>query len=36
MTDATDMPIWRLHDMTYKLARGYSKEVRAKWTRIRG
>jgi len=35
MTDATDMPIWRLHDMTYKLARGYSKEVRAKWTRIR-
>ena len=27
--------IWRLHDMDYKFARGYSKDVRAKWTRIR-
>ena len=27
--------VWRLHDMTYKFAKGYSKGVRAKWTRIR-
>ncbi|MDG2424651.1 MAG: hypothetical protein P8M22_11805 [Phycisphaerales bacterium] len=27
--------IWRLHDMDYKFAKGYSKGVRAKWTRIR-
>lgn len=27
--------IWRLHDMDYKFARGYSKSVRTKWTRIR-
>lgn len=27
--------IWRLHDMNYKFARGYSKTVREKWTRIR-
>ena len=27
--------IWRLHDMNYKFARGYSKGVREKWTRIR-
>ena len=34
-TTADDMVIWRHHDMDYKLARGYSKVVRAKWTRIR-
>jgi len=34
-TTADDMVIWRHHDMSYKLARGYSKVVRAKWTRIR-
>ena len=27
--------IWRLHDMNYKFAKGYSKVVREKWTRIR-
>ena len=34
-TTAEELPIWRSHDMTYKLARGYSKEVRAKWTKFR-
>ena len=27
--------IWRLTDQTYRLARGYSNEVRAKWEKIR-
>ena len=27
--------IWRFSDQTYRLARGYSKEVREKWTRFR-
>ncbi|MAT80679.1 MAG: hypothetical protein CMJ29_03410 [Phycisphaerae bacterium] len=27
--------VWRLHDMDYKFAKGYSKGVRSKWTRIR-
>ncbi|MCH2133178.1 MAG: hypothetical protein MK116_05445 [Phycisphaerales bacterium] len=35
ITGDHDTLIWRLHDMTYKFARGYSKDVRAKWTRIR-
>jgi hypothetical protein len=30
-----ELVIWREHDMTYKLARGYSKDVRAKWTNFR-
>jgi len=34
-TTDDSMLIWRLHDMNYKLARGYSKDVRTKWTRIR-
>jgi 1,2-phenylacetyl-CoA epoxidase PaaB subunit len=34
-TTAEELPIWRSHDMTYKLARGYSKDVRAKWTNFR-
>lgn len=35
VSDGTEGLIWRLHDMNYKFARGYSKDVRAKWTRIR-
>lgn len=27
--------IWRFSDQSYRLARGYSKEVREKWTRFR-
>ena len=27
--------IWRTHDQTYRLARGYSKSVRMKWAAIR-
>lgn len=27
--------IWRTHDQTYRLARGYSKSVRAKWAAVR-
>ena len=27
--------IWRTHDQTYRLARGYSKSVRAKWEAVR-
>jgi 1,2-phenylacetyl-CoA epoxidase PaaB subunit len=27
--------IWRTHDQTYRLARGYSKSVRAKWDAVR-
>ena len=27
--------IWRYTDQTYRLARGYSKEVRAKWEKVR-
>lgn len=27
--------IWRFSDQTYRMARGYSKEVREKWTRFR-
>ena len=34
-TTEEEMVIWRTHDMTYKLAKGYSKQVRSKWTRIR-
>jgi 1,2-phenylacetyl-CoA epoxidase PaaB subunit len=34
-TTEQKMVIWRTHDMTYKLAKGYSKQVRSKWTRIR-
>jgi len=34
-TTAEELVIWRLHDMDYKLAKGYSKIVRAKWTKIR-
>lgn len=34
-TTAEELLIWRTHDMDYKLARGYSKTVRAKWTQIR-
>ncbi|MDG1838132.1 MAG: hypothetical protein P8I91_04950 [Phycisphaerales bacterium] len=34
-TTDEEMVIWRTHDMTYKLAKGYSKQVRSKWTRIR-
>ena len=30
-----ELAIWREHDMSYKLARGYSKTVRAKWTNFR-
>ncbi len=33
-TDKGDV-IWRLTDQTYRLARGYSTEVREKWERIR-
>ncbi len=34
-TTAEELLIWRTHDMDYKLAKGYSKVVRAKWTKIR-
>jgi 1,2-phenylacetyl-CoA epoxidase PaaB subunit len=34
-TTEEEMVIWRTHDMTYKLAKGYSKQVRSKWTQIR-
>ncbi len=34
-TNEEELLIWRHHDMSYKLARGYSKQVRSKWTRIR-
>ena len=27
--------IWRTHDQSYRLARGYSKSVRAKWAAVR-
>ena len=30
-----DALIWRYTDQTYRLARGYSKQVREKWERIR-
>ena len=30
-----DQLIWRTHDQTYRLARGYSKSVRAKWDAVR-
>lgn len=35
ISDGNGGLIWRLHDMNYKLARGYSKGVREKWVRIR-
>lgn len=35
MTNDDESPIWPNHDMTYKLAKGYSKDVRAKWARFR-
>ena len=34
-TTEDELIIWRTHDMNYKLAKGYSKEVRAKWSRFR-
>ncbi len=34
-TTEDELIIWRTHDMTYKLAKGYSKDVRAKWSRFR-
>ena len=33
-TDADDL-IWRYTDQTYRLARGYGKEVRDKWEKLR-
>ncbi|MHC4428312.1 MAG: hypothetical protein ACYS0D_06880 [Planctomycetota bacterium] len=33
-TDADDL-VWRLTDQSYRMARGYSSEVRAKWEKIR-
>jgi len=27
--------IWRFSDQTYRMARGYSKDVREKWTKFR-
>ncbi|MCH2136696.1 MAG: hypothetical protein MK101_08955 [Phycisphaerales bacterium] len=30
-----DLAIWREHDLSYKYARGYSKDVRAKWRTFR-
>jgi len=30
-----DQLIWRTHDQTYRLARGYSKSVRTKWAAVR-
>jgi 1,2-phenylacetyl-CoA epoxidase PaaB subunit len=32
---APDQVIWRMHDQTYRLARGYSKLVRTKWAAVR-
>lgn len=34
-TTPDELAIWRDHDMSYKLARGYSKDVRAKWALFR-
>lgn len=34
-TTLEELAIWRDHDMSYKLARGYSKHVRAKWAQFR-
>ncbi|MDP7028640.1 MAG: hypothetical protein QF733_00280 [Phycisphaerales bacterium] len=34
-TTESELLIWRTHDMTYKLAKGYSKDVRAKWSQFR-
>jgi len=34
-TTPDELAIWRNHDMSYKLARGYSKDVRAKWAQFR-
>lgn len=34
-TTEPDQLIWRTHDQTYRLARGYSKSVRAKWEAVR-
>lgn len=34
-TTKEELIIWRTHDMTYKLAKGYSKLVREKWTQFR-
>jgi 1,2-phenylacetyl-CoA epoxidase PaaB subunit len=34
-TSPDELAIWRSHDMSYKLARGYSKDVRAKWAQFR-
>jgi len=33
-TDDTDL-IWRHTDQSYRLARGYSRDVRTKWERVR-
>jgi 1,2-phenylacetyl-CoA epoxidase PaaB subunit len=33
-TDEDDL-VWRLTDQSYRMARGYSSEVRAKWEKIR-
>ena len=35
VTTGDDDLIWRYTDQTYRLARGYSKDVRSKWERIR-
>ncbi len=34
-TTEDELIIWRTHDMTYKLAKGYAKDVRAKWSQFR-
>lgn len=34
-TTAPDQLIWRTHDQSYRLARGYSKSVRTKWAAVR-
>jgi len=34
-TTESELTIWRSHDMNYKLAKGYAKDVRAKWSRFR-
>jgi 1,2-phenylacetyl-CoA epoxidase PaaB subunit len=34
-TTPDELAIWRDHDMSYKLARGYSKSVRSKWAHFR-
>ncbi|MDP7070519.1 MAG: hypothetical protein QF561_04130 [Phycisphaerales bacterium] len=34
-TTESELIIWRTHDMNYKLAKGYAKDVRAKWSRFR-